>query len=403
MTSIALRIFNFPPIFTSVDVREFLHLFGLETVRFIKRRNADGAIVSVDNDSEARLVIARLHQLLIKTHRLKVEYSNEAEPISTHPSWKEATKRNTVVSSEERCFPVAFEGFPPSHLSYRYPKSSPEILENITNELASNTALYYQTLHLMNKMNLKPPFESRQKTDPITPIAPEESLQTHPASLSEEESELESDSELSSTRKTKATFNLLKRTMKVVNYDPSMVEQQIMQKSQKKAKLEINISGASLTAPPPQGNVCSDTVLASPEIIPSTQEEAPTLSMDDILSNRIPDEQRKTLNVFQSYSPGEPTNKLYIRNLSKQVAEEDLIALFSIFFQGSELLKTMDVRLMKTGRMKGQAFVTFVPVEADEDLPSSKRFQKCIERAMNTVNGYILKDKPVVVSYAKSS
>ncbi|XP_052897400.1 RNA-binding region-containing protein 3 [Anopheles moucheti] len=397
MSSIALRVFNFPPMFNSVDVREFLHLFGLETVRFIKRRNADGAIVSVDNESEARLVIARLHQLLIKTHRLKVEYSNENEPASF--AGKEATKHKTVGMPEQRCFPLGFEGFPPPHLAYRYPKSSPEILENITKELASNSALYYQTLHLMNKMNLKPPFESRQKENTITPNAPEESSQSHPASLSEEESELESDSEVNSTRKTNTSNNLLKRTMKVVNYEPSSVELQTTQKPPKKAKLEINISGALLTASQPASHG-NNTVPGTTENIPSTLEEAPTLSIEDILSNRIPDEQRNTLHVFQNYCPGEPTNKLYIKNLAKQVTELDLIALFGVFFQ-AKLLKTIDVRLMKTGRMKGQAFVTFVPLEEDEDTTGSSRFRQCVERALSTVNGYILKDKPVVVSYAK--
>ncbi|XP_053663864.1 RNA-binding region-containing protein 3 [Anopheles marshallii] len=398
MASIALRIFNFPPMFSSVDVREFLHLFGLEAVRFIKRRNADGAIVIVNNESEARLVIARLHQLLIKTHRLKVEYSNKNEPDSS--AGREPTKHKAVGTPEQRCFPIGFEGFPPPHLAYRYPKSSPEILENITKELASNSALYYQTLHLMNKMNLKPPFESRQKENTITPIAPEQSSQMHSGNLSEEESELESDSELNSTRKTKTSYNLLKHTMKVVNYEPSSVELQTTQKPPKKAKLEINISGALLTAPPP-ASPANDTVPETVESIPYTQEEAPTLSIEDIVSNRIPDEQRKTLNVFQNYSPGEPTNKLYIKNLAKQVTEQDLMALFGMFFQ-AKLLKTIDVRLMKTGRMKGQAFVTFVPVEEDEDSPGCGRFRQCIERALSTVNGYILKDKPIVVSYAKS-
>uniref|UniRef100_A0A182WK41 S-phase kinase-associated protein 2 n=1 Tax=Anopheles minimus TaxID=112268 RepID=A0A182WK41_9DIPT len=129
---------------------------------------------------------------MIKTHRLKVEYSEEKEPNLCDSTGKEAAIRKAVITPGEKCFPLGYEGFPPPHLSYRYPKSSPEILENITKELASNAALYYQTLHLMNKMNLKPPFEIRQKTDLTPPIAPEE---MHRASLSEEESELESDTE----------------------------------------------------------------------------------------------------------------------------------------------------------------------------------------------------------------
>ncbi|XP_050074846.1 RNA-binding region-containing protein 3 [Anopheles maculipalpis] len=406
MTSITLRIFNFPPMFTSVDVREFLHLFGLETVRFIKRRNTDGAIVSVDNESEARLVIARLHQLLIKTHRLKVEYTNEAEPSSPNCfDRKDATRNRNMTAPGERCFTLGFDSFPPPHLAYRYPKCSPEILENITTELASNTALYYQTLHLMNKMNLKPPFVDRQKIDPIASVSEglEDRLATATDTLSDEESELESDAELSSVGKAKTTSGLLKRTMKVVNYQSTPPEPpQSALKAPKRAKLEIHISGASLTTSD-ESLLTSDSPQAPPEEVSSVLEECPTqISIANILSNRIPDDQRTTLNVFQNYSPGEPTNKLYIKNLSKQVTEQDLVAVFSAFFP-DKLLRAIDVRLMKTGRMKGQAFVTFVAAEDSEELSDSGVFKACIEKALTTVNGYILKDKPIVVSYAKKS
>lgn len=49
-----------------------------------------------------------------------------------------------------------------------------------------------------------------------------------------------------------------------------------------------------------------------------------------------------------------------------------------------------DVRLMQDGRMKGQAFVT---------LP-------CVEnahQALKETNGYILKDKPMIVQFARSA
>lgn len=49
-----------------------------------------------------------------------------------------------------------------------------------------------------------------------------------------------------------------------------------------------------------------------------------------------------------------------------------------------------DVRLMTEGRMKGQAFVT---------LPSTKLAQQALEET----NGYILKDKPLVVQFARSA
>ncbi|ETW07918.1 hypothetical protein, variant [Aphanomyces invadans] len=50
--------------------------------------------------------------------------------------------------------------FPPSPLlEYKYPKASPDVVLNIANALMALPTFYTQVLHLMNKMNLPPPFE----------------------------------------------------------------------------------------------------------------------------------------------------------------------------------------------------------------------------------------------------
>ncbi|KAL1924957.1 uncharacterized protein VTP21DRAFT_4611 [Calcarisporiella thermophila] len=49
--------------------------------------------------------------------------------------------------------------YPPDpNLRYRYPPPTPETLQNIANAIATVPKLYTQVLHLMNKMNLPPPF-----------------------------------------------------------------------------------------------------------------------------------------------------------------------------------------------------------------------------------------------------
>eukprot|EP00743_Colponemidia_sp_Colp-15_P008520 GILK01009268.1.p1 GENE.GILK01009268.1~~GILK01009268.1.p1 ORF type:complete len:187 (+),score=19.37 GILK01009268.1:40-561(+) len=47
---------------------------------------------------------------------------------------------------------------PPSTLTYKYPPPNPIILNNISHALANVPRFYVQVLHLMNKMNLPPPF-----------------------------------------------------------------------------------------------------------------------------------------------------------------------------------------------------------------------------------------------------
>ena len=49
-----------------------------------------------------------------------------------------------------------------------------------------------------------------------------------------------------------------------------------------------------------------------------------------------------------------------------------------------------DIRLMKEGRMKGQAFVT---------LPG----EKVAKEAMRDTNGFLLEGKPMVVQFARSA
>lgn len=48
-----------------------------------------------------------------------------------------------------------------------------------------------------------------------------------------------------------------------------------------------------------------------------------------------------------------------------------------------------DVRLLQEGRMKGQAFITL------QNISQAKQ-------ALKETNGYILKDKPMVVQFAKA-
>jgi hypothetical protein len=54
----------------------------------------------------------------------------------------------------------------PPWLEYRYPPPNPAVLENIARTLWSVPKFYEQTLHLMNKMNLPPPFGPPNPTLP---------------------------------------------------------------------------------------------------------------------------------------------------------------------------------------------------------------------------------------------
>ena len=43
--------------------------------------------------------------------------------------------------------------------------------------------------------------------------------------------------------------------------------------------------------------------------------------------------------AFNNYSYGEPSNKLYLRNMAKDTTETDLLQLFGCFFDNDDLAK----------------------------------------------------------------
>ncbi|XP_058065200.1 uncharacterized protein LOC131214881 [Anopheles bellator] len=248
----------------------------------------------------------------------------------------------------------------------------------------------------MNKMNLTPPFELQKGSSENLQTLNLASHSLH--SASDDESELESDTENISLKRLKpATSISLPRTMKVVNYD-CPTEPLVCVKQQKVSKLEIHLSGTSVDSSRTPNS--EETLKITSGNCAPHSESAPVTdgprSLDDILQNRIPDEQRALLNVFQNYTPGEPSDKLYIKNLSKHVTEQDLKKIFDLFFE-QDVLRVVDVKLMKTGRMKGQAFVSFVSVSADK----ADELKKIVANVLSVTNGYILKDKPMVINLCK--
>uniref|UniRef100_A0A8C5Q548 RNA-binding region-containing protein 3 n=1 Tax=Leptobrachium leishanense TaxID=445787 RepID=A0A8C5Q548_9ANUR len=116
------------------------------------------------------------------------------------------------------------------------------------------------------------------------------------------------------------------------------------------------------------------------------------ISKRELSKGRVSKEEMRKLSVFKNYGPGEPNCRLYVKNLAKQVEEKDLKFIFGRFIDFSnETEKNMfDIRLMKEGRMKGQAFLGF---------PS----EKIAAHALKHVNGYTLHDKPMVIVFARSA
>ncbi|XP_050997225.1 RNA-binding protein 41 isoform X2 [Acomys russatus] len=106
---------------------------------------------------------------------------------------------------------------------------------------------------------------------------------------------------------------------------------------------------------------------------------------DEIQRNRLSEEEIRNIPMFSSYNPGEPNKVLYLKNLSPRVKERDLISLFARFQEKKG--PPIQFRMM-TGRMRGQAFITF----PNKDIAC---------QALHQINGYKLHGKILVIEFGK--
>ncbi|XP_059858236.1 RNA-binding protein 41 isoform X2 [Delphinus delphis] len=107
---------------------------------------------------------------------------------------------------------------------------------------------------------------------------------------------------------------------------------------------------------------------------------------DEIQRNRLSEEEIRKIPMFSSYNPGEPNKVLYLKNLSPRVTERDLVSLFARFQEKKG--PPIQFRMM-TGRMRGQAFITFPNAEI-------------AWQALRLVNGYKLRGKILVIEFGKN-
>ncbi|XP_069497991.1 RNA-binding region-containing protein 3 [Ambystoma mexicanum] len=411
------------------------------------------AFATFSNENAASKALSRLHQLTLCGHSLVVEFAKEHNHVQLldQPSYSEGKKSSNEVDEEEKEIkepspPSIESGVAPSHgltfpinscLKYHYPPPSNSILSNIANTLASVPKFYVQVLHLMNKMNLPTPFGLTTTAPSVDPPLPEEDDYEMEVS-SRDESEFESGDEEDKERISKlmelATFQpkrpqpakqpRMRKRRKIKDLinvgtaahprvqpaQPSDVFEQLSNLGPK--KIEFHISTDLPTGPDKEAN---NDVVASPEELsaagfgkiyptplPGCKEEeedkddnempSKFISRTELDNGRMSSKEMAKHSVFKSYDPGEPNCRIYVKNLSKQVKEKDLKFIFGRYIDFSSETESImfDIRLMKEGRMKGQAFI---------GLPN----EKAAAKALKEVNGYVLHERPMVVQFARSA
>ncbi|XP_010528771.1 PREDICTED: U11/U12 small nuclear ribonucleoprotein 65 kDa protein [Tarenaya hassleriana] len=297
--------------------------------------------------------------------------------------------------------------FPP-HLEYAYPPPDPNILANITNALIAVPRLYTQVLHLMNKMNLPPPFRMALPTpplpSPVSATAAQPPLPPLPMDVkltmehqSSSESEMESDEEISmakSGRKRPRPEAVIGPGIdkdvahETVGVKPStLTPKEIPVIKKNKPVMQIKI-----TPKVAQSEHKEDNEDESPVEEPNKEDlECKSFAApEDLEKGRLPPEEILSLPMFKNYTAGNPAPVLYIKNLAKDVVPDDFYYIFGSLFGSIDKAKSsLGVRLMQEGRMRGQAFVTFPSVEL-------------AHHALNLVNGFMFKNKPMIIQFGRN-
>ncbi|KAK9986772.1 hypothetical protein SO802_031723 [Lithocarpus litseifolius] len=111
---------------------------------------------------------------------------------------------------------------------------------------------------------------------------------------------------------------------------------------------------------------------------------------EELESGKLPPEEILSLPMFKNYAAGNPASVLYIKNLAKDMIADDFYFIFGSLFGSIDAAKSgLSVKLMQEGRMRGQAFVTFPSAEV-------------AHRALNLVNGYVFKGKPMIIQFGRN-
>nr|XP_022903065.1 RNA-binding protein 40-like [Onthophagus taurus] len=414
-----LRIKHLPPELSHSEKEDLLRHFGAQKVKIVTTtaKHKSVAFAQFESKEIAKSVLIRLHQIKIFNSRLCVEFAeNDIGPskprlknVSENKNEKTNFKNFVNKLNSFNSF-VSFNQPPPSHLRYAYPKPNRATINNIAHALASVPKFYTQVLHLMNRMNLPPPFSDipdpphaslRQpiQTKPPPPPLP-------PKHESSSESELESDpenntiKEIIPEKRTLPQKKQVKRPKFIKPNPPNISQKQsekvedIFEKTQlHQRKIELKVSTINLEdIRKEQSTDTIDTNSNNDQAANvSENRENDVITEEELSSNQIPLKDLNVFPVFKDYHPGAATNRLYIKNIAKSVETKDLEYIYKRYvdYENNESNKEINIRLMQEGRMKGQAFVTLGSVQL-------------AQLAVKETNGFLLKDKPLVVVFAKS-
>jgi U11/U12 small nuclear ribonucleoprotein 65 kDa protein len=267
--------------------------------------------------------------------------------------------------------------------------------------------LYVQVCHLMNKMNLPPPFTL--ETHPVLPslsrsssnkrkfsnrngkINPIQNVNTDVEFESEEDSDTEDVTTNQNNIERGPNIIQHNKTQPVNKVTPLVISTPASVESINDNTIINNITTTEMQLPSihndknlEKDNVNDDRPTETSNELEESKREY--LSEEEIKKGRMDRDELLRLPVYHSkgYEAGDPSNKLFMRSLPKDITKQQIEVLFGRFFKSREEMKEkLEINVLG-GRMKGQAFVTFPSVEM-------------ASLALEDTLGYIMDGKPILM------
>ncbi|CAF0835935.1 unnamed protein product [Adineta steineri] len=413
-----LTIKNFPLLFNDNDRKEFLEHFGAVRVHCLTRLKSMSNIIIADFGvhTQASQALSRLHQLEILGRRLIVEYCllelaylafSTSSPLNIDID--DSLLHGISPGKNQLRYSL-----PSDRLSYTYPPIDETILKNINNALLSIPAFYTQVLHLMNKMSLPCPMivdsNNNHRTLSTNTVACQTNESSEVVNMDTDDDESEIDDGEEEERVKQHRRSILRAAIHQTTVSATQMDVTMDVETKKKSTIKLILpqtldrsrkedSHATLTDNTVYNfGRLEPTQPINNSIIQEEEEEQqqqlpplPLIPLEELVRNRLSEDQLRLFDngrLYRNYARGQPSQRLYIKNIDiKNVNERILHSLYDRYRQNSF---EIDIHLMREGKMKGQAFVTF-PNEV------------MALNALNDTNGFILHEKPIVVQFARTA
>lgn len=178
-----LRIRHLPSHLTHLQRERLLKRYGAVTVKTVHKSDKYAiTFAKYPSEDAATRAFLQLHQLRVRGRRLSVDYakmspSQVSECDSNQPeNQKEAYGDQGPVGPSFRTFLKKLNGWalgpvltqpPPPNILYKYSPPTTDTLSRIAIQMLKEPVFYCQVLHLMNRMNLPPPFKELEAEFPF--------------------------------------------------------------------------------------------------------------------------------------------------------------------------------------------------------------------------------------------